>query len=286
MFTTWRAPWRKPIQIRDDPAALEALAALEEDLWKKGWERTRRAPGAEWYELRFRARYLGFTPARGIASTTGHVAARPSKRSRRALSSVFPVTGQGKNDWRGGEHWNASGPNQKVIHKSEWHRARVEVSRGNGMQRSAARSAKRGFPVVNRLNPTLLGVVQVVDQGVTQRQDRLRESAHPSFGAFAPDLDHWEDSVFCSFVSLTGLEAPTAVKASRIRSRFRTAEVVQERDAGRPGHGQRARPVAIVILSIRSGIAEDPMVAPGVRAARLVEPFGQPPLMLVQEHSA
>jgi hypothetical protein len=54
MFTTWRPPWRKSIEIRDDPAALKALAALEEDLWEKGWERTRRAPGAEWYELRFR----------------------------------------------------------------------------------------------------------------------------------------------------------------------------------------------------------------------------------------
>ena len=50
----WRAPWRKSIEIRDDPAALKALAALEEDLWEQGWERTRRAPGAEWYELRFR----------------------------------------------------------------------------------------------------------------------------------------------------------------------------------------------------------------------------------------
>ena len=54
MFATWRAPWREPIELRDDPAALKALAALEEDLWEKGWERTRRAPGAEWYELRFR----------------------------------------------------------------------------------------------------------------------------------------------------------------------------------------------------------------------------------------
>ena len=54
MFTTWRPPWRKSIEIRDDPAALKALAALEEDLWERGWERTRRAPGAEWYELRFR----------------------------------------------------------------------------------------------------------------------------------------------------------------------------------------------------------------------------------------
>lgn len=54
MFATWRAPWRESIELRDDPAALKALAALEEDLWEKGWERTRRAPGAEWYELRFR----------------------------------------------------------------------------------------------------------------------------------------------------------------------------------------------------------------------------------------
>ena len=46
MFTTWRPPWRTSIEIRDDPAALKALAALEEDPGREaGSERGgRRAP--------------------------------------------------------------------------------------------------------------------------------------------------------------------------------------------------------------------------------------------------
>ncbi len=75
MFTTWRAPWRKSIEIRDDPAALKALAALEEDLWEKGWERTRRAPGAEWYELRFRPATSASRPP--AASHLRQVTSRP-----------------------------------------------------------------------------------------------------------------------------------------------------------------------------------------------------------------
>jgi hypothetical protein len=75
MFATWRAPWRKSIEICDDPAALNALAALEEDLWEKGWERTRRAPGAEWYELRFRPATSASRPP--AASHLRRVTSRP-----------------------------------------------------------------------------------------------------------------------------------------------------------------------------------------------------------------
>ena len=75
MFTTWRAPWRKSIEIRDDAAALKALAALEEELWEKGWERTRRAPGAEWYELRFRPATSASRPP--AASHLRQVRSRP-----------------------------------------------------------------------------------------------------------------------------------------------------------------------------------------------------------------
>ena len=75
MFTTWRAPWRKSIEIGDDPAALKALAALEDDLWERGWERTRRAPGAEWYELRFRPATSALRPP--AASHLRQVRSRP-----------------------------------------------------------------------------------------------------------------------------------------------------------------------------------------------------------------
>jgi hypothetical protein len=35
-------------------SARAALAALRDDLLTAGWTRMRRAPGTEWYELRFR----------------------------------------------------------------------------------------------------------------------------------------------------------------------------------------------------------------------------------------
>jgi len=40
--------------VGDLERARAALAALKADLLAQGWERMRRAPGTEWYELRFR----------------------------------------------------------------------------------------------------------------------------------------------------------------------------------------------------------------------------------------
>jgi hypothetical protein len=53
-FRTWRMPWEARVPIEEDPRALAALEALESELLARGWERMRRAPGAEWFELRFR----------------------------------------------------------------------------------------------------------------------------------------------------------------------------------------------------------------------------------------
>jgi hypothetical protein len=53
-FRAWRLPWRNGTLTEENPNARAALAALEADLLAQGWERMRRAPGAEWYELRFR----------------------------------------------------------------------------------------------------------------------------------------------------------------------------------------------------------------------------------------
>ena len=53
-FRTWCLPWEARVPIEDNPRALAALEALEAELLARGWERMRRAPGAEWYELRFR----------------------------------------------------------------------------------------------------------------------------------------------------------------------------------------------------------------------------------------
>jgi hypothetical protein len=53
-FQTWAFPWQQRLPITEDPAALEALETLEADLLEQGWEKMRRAPGSEWYELRFR----------------------------------------------------------------------------------------------------------------------------------------------------------------------------------------------------------------------------------------
>ena len=53
-FRTWCLPWETLVPIEEDPRALAALEALEAELLARGWERMRRAPGAKWYELRFR----------------------------------------------------------------------------------------------------------------------------------------------------------------------------------------------------------------------------------------
>jgi hypothetical protein len=53
-FRTWRPPWKEREPMSKDPSVLAALVALEADLLSNGWERMRRAPGSEWYELRFR----------------------------------------------------------------------------------------------------------------------------------------------------------------------------------------------------------------------------------------
>jgi hypothetical protein len=53
-FRTWRLPWKERKPMAEDPSVLAALAALEAELLSSGWERMRRAPGSEWYELRFR----------------------------------------------------------------------------------------------------------------------------------------------------------------------------------------------------------------------------------------
>lgn len=53
-FRMWRLPWSASRPMREDLRVLAALVALEADLLSDGWQRMRRAPGSEWYELRFR----------------------------------------------------------------------------------------------------------------------------------------------------------------------------------------------------------------------------------------
>jgi hypothetical protein len=53
-FRAGHLPWKDSKPTKQDPNARAALAALEADLLAEGWERMRRARGAEWYELRFR----------------------------------------------------------------------------------------------------------------------------------------------------------------------------------------------------------------------------------------
>ena len=53
-FPIWHFPWEHSEPLEADPRAQAALAALRADLLADGWERMRRAPGTEWYELRFR----------------------------------------------------------------------------------------------------------------------------------------------------------------------------------------------------------------------------------------
>jgi hypothetical protein len=53
-FRSWRLPGTAHRPMREDPSVLAALTALEAELLSDGWERMRRAPGSEWYELRFR----------------------------------------------------------------------------------------------------------------------------------------------------------------------------------------------------------------------------------------
>jgi hypothetical protein len=63
-FRTWRLPWHERKPLNEDPSVLSALVALETDLLSNGWERMRRAPGSEWYELRFRR--AGSAPRRQL----------------------------------------------------------------------------------------------------------------------------------------------------------------------------------------------------------------------------
>ena len=53
-FPTWRFPWEHSKPLVADPRARAALAALRGDLLADGWDHVRRAPGTEWYEVRFR----------------------------------------------------------------------------------------------------------------------------------------------------------------------------------------------------------------------------------------
>jgi hypothetical protein len=53
-FRTWHFPWEGSEPLDADLSARAALAALRDDLLAAGWTRMRRAPGTEWYELRFR----------------------------------------------------------------------------------------------------------------------------------------------------------------------------------------------------------------------------------------
>jgi hypothetical protein len=53
-FRTWHFPWEGSEPLEADLSARAALAALRDDLLAAGWTRMRRAPGTEWYELRFR----------------------------------------------------------------------------------------------------------------------------------------------------------------------------------------------------------------------------------------
>lgn len=59
-FRTWRLPWQPAIAMREDPRALAALEALDSELRSRDWVRMRRAPGSDWFELRFR---LGRRPS-------------------------------------------------------------------------------------------------------------------------------------------------------------------------------------------------------------------------------
>jgi hypothetical protein len=63
-FRIWRFPWRERKPLDEDPSVLAALVALEADLLSSGWERMRRAPGSEWYELRFRRGGSATKPSR------------------------------------------------------------------------------------------------------------------------------------------------------------------------------------------------------------------------------
>ena len=58
-FPTWHFPWEHSEPLEVDPRARAALAALRADLLADGWKPMRRAPGTEWYQLRFRRHAVG-----------------------------------------------------------------------------------------------------------------------------------------------------------------------------------------------------------------------------------
>jgi hypothetical protein len=53
-FRTFVPPWRPRVPLDEDPAALDALAALEAAMTARGWRRSDSLAYAEWYELHFR----------------------------------------------------------------------------------------------------------------------------------------------------------------------------------------------------------------------------------------
>jgi hypothetical protein len=75
----------------EDAEALEALAALEASLWEQGWERMRRAAGANWYELRFRPATSDTRPPAAFAIRP--VGSRSRNQSKGAISGP---TGSGR----------------------------------------------------------------------------------------------------------------------------------------------------------------------------------------------
>ena len=90
-FRTRRLPWRRRVPLCDDPAAEEALRALEEMLATRGWEKTRPVPGADWYELQFRRN--GHTNAHRAQSSAARSngAASRGRRAHQPERRVGPI---------------------------------------------------------------------------------------------------------------------------------------------------------------------------------------------------
>jgi len=91
-FRLWRLPWKERAPTKENPSARAALADLEADLLAQGWERMRRAPGTEWYELRFRrdktASLLRPAPARPSAQPSTRLSASRTPAHAQATPRV------------------------------------------------------------------------------------------------------------------------------------------------------------------------------------------------------